>query len=305
MGIYTNDYYRAKIIEESAEVILNNTIDPASIIPFNWNNFGVSWFLFWFIISYFILLFHTWKIKEIREDVQGVEILFISGVIGLILNWVSINFIQNMVFGIFELFKFVIREITEGLIEYPQNELSINYVVTLLSSILNGFPIIILTGIFLAVFFFLIWIIYEIILLIVIKIIRISIDPHDEFLNTYSRFQILKEYQVGFFLIVFLPVILMFLFWLLFLIIIILMPIPILNRIVVGSLSFILATGLYSYLKKNNTGPKKILSKLFLTIFSIAEIDYIDDIIQEFFELGEGLKRVFVHWGSKIRNLFR
>jgi hypothetical protein len=282
---------------------LNSITDLLSIIPSNLDNGEISWFLFWFIISYFILLFHTWKIKEIRDDVQGVEVLFISGVIGIILNWVSINVAQDIILKIFEMFKFIIKAITE--IEFPQYEVSIQYFLSLFSSIFTEILIVLLIGMLLAMLFFLIWVIYELILLVVIKVIRLSIDPDDQFLKNYTRFKIFKEYQIGFFLKAFVPISLFFLFWLLFFVLIVIMPIPILNRIIAAGLSFVITIGLFSYLKKNISGPKKLFSKIVYTALSPSDLTFIDELFQEFFDLWAGFKQFIVRYSKKLMDYIR
>ena len=40
--------------------------------------------LFWTVILYLAFLFHSWKIKELNEDINSTEILFLSGALGYI-----------------------------------------------------------------------------------------------------------------------------------------------------------------------------------------------------------------------------
>ncbi|MEN6509911.1 MAG: hypothetical protein ABFD63_14220, partial [Smithella sp.] len=147
---------------------------------------------------------------------------------------------------------------------------------------------------------FLVWLIYELILLAVIKLIRISVDPNNQFLKGYSRFKILKEYKIGYFLIAYVPTFLFFLFWLIFFILVLILSIPLLNRIIVCFISFFICLGLFSYLQKNFFVPKKLFSKIILITFSISDFKSIEDIFQEFSDIWGSIKGFFLYYLSKF-----
>lgn len=126
-------------------------------------------FLFWTVVIYLIFIFHSWRIKEIQEDIKGAEILFLSGALGYIF---------------FLLSKVLILPIIQLIPQWLQ----------MLNSAIHKFIPTFIFGLYFVFANILIYyVLFIIITLSIISIIQYCLDPKKEIFRDYDRFNILNK----------------------------------------------------------------------------------------------------------------
>ena len=125
--------------------------------------------LFWTVIFYLAFLFHSWKIKELKEDIKSIEILFLSGALGYVFLKLSDYFIP-------------IIDITKWL-DYLKS----------LDPFGPSFMFNIYFAIILILIYYLLFILFT---YIILRIIQFCVDPNQQILPKYHRFKILKKYKI-------------------------------------------------------------------------------------------------------------
>ncbi len=150
--------------------VANATIMPvanATIIPVA--NATIEPLLFWTVIIYLAFLFHSWKIKELNDDIKSIEILFLSGALGYVFQKLS-DYLTPII------------DITKWW----------NYLKTLdplgLSLMFNLY-----FGIILILIYYLLFVGFT---FLILSIIQFCIDPNKKILYKYHRFKILKKYKI-------------------------------------------------------------------------------------------------------------
>lgn len=125
--------------------------------------------LFWTVILYLAFLFHSWKIKELNDDIKSIEILFLSGALGYVFLKLS-DYLTPII------------DITKWL----------NYLKSLdpfgPSLMFNLY-----FGIILILIYYLLFVLFT---FLILRIIQFCVDPNKQILYKYHRFKILKKYKI-------------------------------------------------------------------------------------------------------------
>lgn len=140
---------------------------------------------YWTVIAYFLLLYHSFDIKEVQNKIRGVELLFVSVALGTLLSVISeylfspsLNLIYNW---------FIDWKIAKGL-SFTFNPFQ-RYLHEPLTTQMEYFAF----GVFFAFF---LYVAFVYLTTIIIKLIQKILDPHNEIYPKYRRFSIFTENKV-------------------------------------------------------------------------------------------------------------
>ncbi|WP_096206376.1 hypothetical protein [Candidatus Methanoperedens nitratireducens] len=125
--------------------------------------------LFWTVILYLAFLFHSWKIKELNDDIKSIEILFLSGALGYVFLKLS-----DYLTPIIDVHKWL--NYLKSLDPFGPS---------LMFNLYFGIILILIYYLLLALFTFLI-----------LSIIQFCVDPNKQILYKYHRFKILRKYKI-------------------------------------------------------------------------------------------------------------
>jgi len=147
----------------------------------NFENLFNPVLLFWISFFYLVILFHSFGIAKIWNKINGVELLFLSAVVGYVYYIASIYLIFPLINAIKSLIDLSIAMIPSSLLS-----LQINY-----SDFTKFFVYLCITILVPIISYFIV--IFSIYL--VIKFIQYCLDPNDEIFSNYQRFIFLKKVQ--------------------------------------------------------------------------------------------------------------
>ncbi|MDD5473334.1 MAG: hypothetical protein PHU34_04200 [Candidatus Methanoperedens sp.] len=125
--------------------------------------------LFWTVILYLAFLFHSWKIKELNDDIKSIEILFLSGALG-----------------------YVFLKLSDYLTPIIDVTAWLNYLKSL-DPLGPSLMFNLYFGIILILIYYLLFVLFT---FFILKIIQFCIDPNKQILHKYHRFIILKKYKI-------------------------------------------------------------------------------------------------------------
>ena len=158
-----------------------------------------SLFYFWLAVWYLIILFHSFGIPEIWNKIKGVDILFISGVLGYFLTLLT----RIVIFPVLSLIKKIFETLASNLKDLPLVDLPnvpgsgpgndiINIVC--ISLFMLAFSILLFTG----AIFFILW------------ILRRAFDPQDIIFKRFRRFREINKVELNRVIPIYIPRFLIF-----------------------------------------------------------------------------------------------
>ncbi|MFA6226647.1 MAG: hypothetical protein WC620_10885 [Methanoregula sp.] len=141
---------------------------------------------FWIVFTYLLILFYSFNIDEFKEKIQGVEKLFIAGAIGTVFFLLA-----NILYEKF--FQVIIKWYNQ--LNSASQILPYSFNVFRPQTHLAGttFPEYFIIGI---VVFLILYTICVIFFYLLTRIIGYCLDPTNEVLPKYERFQAIKNYKI-------------------------------------------------------------------------------------------------------------